>query len=171
MKMYDPVEKRERPIKIALDFDGVLHDYAGGFTGPIPFGKPVPGALFNVNRLVKQGYELSIFSTRCDPKLSSTHMVNGVLKGCLFVEMVDFCLDNNEWVTARNRGLTLGEYGIREWLKYWKFEVLKNAKISYKKTHCDLYLDDRGLRFDGDWDMVWEFLERNPKCSTWTGEV
>ena len=50
-------------IRICLDFDGVLHDY-GGWDGPIPTGRPVPGALEFVNWLIKEGYEPVVYSAR-----------------------------------------------------------------------------------------------------------
>ena len=48
---------------IALDFDGVLHNYAE-WEGVTVIGEPVPGAKHFVEWLVARGYHLYILSTR-----------------------------------------------------------------------------------------------------------
>jgi hypothetical protein len=50
---------------IALDFDGVIHNYTE-WTGAMPTGDPVPGALETVWWLKQAGYELFILSARVD---------------------------------------------------------------------------------------------------------
>jgi len=49
---------------ISVDFDGVLHDITGGWTGYAPEGQPVPGARDFVAQLVADGYEVVISSCR-----------------------------------------------------------------------------------------------------------
>ena len=54
---------------IALDYDGVLHSYVRGFTGPVPKDPPVPGAQKFVEDLILNGYNVVIFSHRAvDPE-------------------------------------------------------------------------------------------------------
>ena len=50
---------------IALDFDGVIHNYTE-WTGPMPTGEPVRGALETVWWLKQAGYELFILSSRVE---------------------------------------------------------------------------------------------------------
>ncbi len=50
---------------IALDFDGVLHNYTE-WTGVVPEGPPVDGALMTVGWLLAQRYSLCIFSARAN---------------------------------------------------------------------------------------------------------
>lgn len=51
---------------IAVDFDGVLHPYTAGWTGPEPEDEPpVDGALAAVKALAAK-YDVIVFSTRCD---------------------------------------------------------------------------------------------------------
>lgn len=49
---------------IALDFDGVLHDYKGVFTANL--NPPVPGAQQFVETLKKNGFKLIVFSVRAE---------------------------------------------------------------------------------------------------------
>ena len=48
---------------IALDFDGVIHDY-DKWTGVVPDGPPLEGALEFVEYLIEKGYDLCIYSGR-----------------------------------------------------------------------------------------------------------
>lgn len=49
---------------VALDFDGVIHSYRSGWTGPVPLDPPEPGALEFVNALLDQGAKVVIVTTR-----------------------------------------------------------------------------------------------------------
>lgn len=53
---------------IALDFDGVIHDYALGYTGHVPEGGPVPGALEFVQELLEAGWTVYIHTCRALPE-------------------------------------------------------------------------------------------------------
>lgn len=52
-------------IVIGLDFDGLLHDYAG-WDGPVPTGGIVPGAKEFVHWLIQRNYKPVIFSSRAN---------------------------------------------------------------------------------------------------------
>ena len=49
---------------ISIDFDGVLHDYSGGWTGYVPQGEPIPGAREFVAWCRAQGLEIVISTCR-----------------------------------------------------------------------------------------------------------
>lgn len=51
------------PKRVAVDFDGVLHTYAG-WSGPIPTGEPIPGARGFIEDLQRARYEVVIISSR-----------------------------------------------------------------------------------------------------------
>lgn len=51
-------------MKIAIDFDGVLHLYSKGWNGGEIYDPPVSGAKEALTALKKQGHTLYIFSTR-----------------------------------------------------------------------------------------------------------
>jgi hypothetical protein len=49
---------------VLLDFDGVMHSYVSGWTGPVPTDPPTPGALEFVQALQASGCEVIVFTTR-----------------------------------------------------------------------------------------------------------
>lgn len=49
---------------ISIDFDGVLHDYSNGWSGYVPQGPPVPGALQFVEDCLNHDLEVIISSCR-----------------------------------------------------------------------------------------------------------
>lgn len=49
---------------ISIDFDGVIHDYAQGWSGYAPSGPPVPGALQFVEDCLNHELEVIISSCR-----------------------------------------------------------------------------------------------------------
>lgn len=58
---------------IALDFDGVLHQYSG-WKGTELDG-PIPGALEAVNKLLAEGFNVVVYTTR-EPYLVSTWLAS-----------------------------------------------------------------------------------------------
>lgn len=51
---------------VVVDFDGVLHSYASGWTGVRPQDPPEPGALEFVEWLIENGAHVVIMSTRAN---------------------------------------------------------------------------------------------------------
>lgn len=49
---------------IAVDFDGVLHDYRRGWHDGSVYGEPVPGSVEAITKLVAAGYSYYVFTTR-----------------------------------------------------------------------------------------------------------
>lgn len=110
---------------IALDFDGVLHSYTSGWTGPVPEDPPVDGAQKFVEWL-QDKYEVVLFSSRADTKA--------------------------------------GIDGIKSWLKDHNFPALE---VYHEKPAAEVYVDDRGFRFTGDFNKVKDFLGGD--TSPWYG--
>lgn len=54
---------------IAIDFDGVLHAYTSGWTGPVPIDDPVPGAQTFCRELQRLGWVCVVYTAR----ISSVH--------------------------------------------------------------------------------------------------
>lgn len=115
-------------MRIALDFDGVLHAYTTPWTAPeVIHDGPVPGALEAVERLLDEGFDLIVVSSRA---LSAS-----------------------------------GHEAIVRWLHKHGFGALP---VTGHKVPANLYVDDRGFRFDGDWDAVHRFLAKNPGLRSWS---
>lgn len=49
---------------ICLDFDGVIHSYERGWTGPEPLDGPVRGSREFVEELLRRGFRVAIVSSR-----------------------------------------------------------------------------------------------------------
>ena len=110
---------------IAVDFDGVLHSNIGGWDGAMPKNDPNNGSKAFIDKLLKRGYEVVIFSAR-----------------------------------AR---LKSGREGIRSWLEEHDFPKLQ---VTSEKPHAVLYIDDRGFRFNGDFDQALKFIDGD-KIDPW----
>jgi hypothetical protein len=54
--------------KIAVDFDGVIHEFVGGWNKNAKqiYGPPNEGALEKINLLIDQGFEVVVFTARED---------------------------------------------------------------------------------------------------------
>jgi hypothetical protein len=108
---------------ISLDFDGVLHDYSNGWTGYVPQGEPVPGAVAFAYWLADQNIDIIISSCRAYTQI--------------------------------------GRLAIRDWLDKHGFPS-EFIHITCEKPHAEWYLDDRGIRFDGNFDLVRIKMEHQP---------
>ncbi len=162
--VVDAVTEKERPLKIAIDFDGVLHSYASGWTGQIPFDPPVDGAQNFCEQLLMEGYHVVIFTARVHPEL-------GVGNIQRFISYSEKTRDG--WNPLPDRGPVLAEEGIRDWLQHWNFpEGMLQCEITHKKEHADLFIDDRAYRFDGSFVAALEYIEKiNPALTSWVGSM
>lgn len=116
----------DRDLTIALDFDGVLHEYKQREENfPTPGGRPVPGAKDAV-AWMGQRYSLVIFSAR-----------------------------------ANEPG---GVEAIEKWLAHWEFPAIP---VSLEKPEAEIYVDDRGYRFEGNFSSLLAYLMENPKPGRW----
>lgn len=59
---------------VSVDFDGVLHTYQSGWTGPEPTDPPEPGALEFVTGLIDMGLNPIIVSSRADTISGRLHI-------------------------------------------------------------------------------------------------
>jgi hypothetical protein len=50
--------------RIAIDFDGVIHDYTHGWQDGAIHGGPVLGAIEAMERLLEEGFDILILTTR-----------------------------------------------------------------------------------------------------------
>ena len=160
--VIDAVTEQERPLKIALDFDGVLHSYQRGWTGQIPFDRPVDGAQNFCEQLLMEGYKVVVFTARVHPELGASRVQR----------FISYSKKTHEgWEPQSDLGPTIAEEGIRDWLRHWGFpEGMIRCEITHKKEHADLFIDDRAYRFEGSFVNALEYIEKtNPALESWAG--
>lgn len=114
-------------MRIAIDFDGVIHKFDQGFiTASNVDGGVVPGALDFVKLAIEAGHKVCIFSGRsCGPSV-----------------------DNEE--LPKDDG---GKAAIEKFLRDHGFPALS---VHCRKPHADLFIDDLGWRFEGTFPPVSE---------------
>lgn len=127
-----------RKKRIGLDFDGVLHSYTSGYTGIHPQDPPVIGAIAFVNWLVEQKYEIHIFTARLS-------------------QLSDLRKDN----------LEEHREAIRAWLEKHGFPVNNIKTIDGQKPAADVFIDDNGYRFDGDFTKVIDGINSGALLRPW----
>lgn len=76
-------------------------------------------------------------------------------------EFVRWCLSMGyEVVVSTCRAYTqIGRLAVREWLEGHGFPV-ERMQITCEKPHADWYVDDRAIRFEGDFAAVGEQMRR-----------
>jgi hypothetical protein len=110
------------PRTIALDFDGVIHSYVSGWTGPTPVDPPVIGARDAIATIRALGHRVVVFSCRAETQD--------------------------------------GMDGILGWLALHDIRV---DEVTNVKPHAVLYVDDRGVRFEGSWDAIVDLARDVPR--------
>ena len=132
---------------IAIDFDGVIHDYKEGWKDGSIYGWPVEYAIKSINDLIGMGYGVFIFSTRNPTQIR---------------DWFDFLND------APSPDIITFKYQVIPWWAFWvKFWNKKGVVgITNRKLPANIYIDDRCLKFDGDWINV---LEQILGFKTWQG--
>lgn len=125
-----------RRLRVALDFDGVLHSYGQGFTGATDLpGEPVPGALDFVRAVVAAGHSAVVFSCRA--------------------RTIEQASESEPWMVWDHGGRD----AVLDWLEKWGFPAMPVTGV---KPIADVYLDDYGYRFEGRWPSVAKLEKLRP---------
>lgn len=111
-----------RQKKIAVDFDKTLHLYSKGYADGELYDPPIEGAKSAMQILKQKGYYIVIFSVR---NISHVDDHSGKLESGQAPEL-------ERW---------LNKYGI-PFDEIW---------IDSGKPQVDLFVDDKGYRFEGIW--------------------
>lgn len=131
-------------MTISIDFDGVIHQYSKGYADGQIYDPPVPGAAkFLYDCMFEKGWSVFIMSTR-DPV-----QIKAWLENVLF----------------RDREQPFSITVVKSGQTFWN--VKKNIGITNKKMAAHVYLDDRGMRFEGSFEGLVDQLE---KFKTWQGK-
>lgn len=108
---------------ICIDFDGVIHDYKEGWKDGTVYGELTPGFIDWAAKM-KEHYVLAIFSSRSKNSQTRSAMMNW-----LFEQLEKHQHEDPSWWSVG----------------YNDFE------FPSEKPPAVVYIDDRALRFDGNW--------------------
>lgn len=139
-----PVTKKARRT-IAIDFDGVIHQYDRGWQDGAIYGDAVPGAMRAIIRLMQQGYDVVIFTTRVNPELEGHEEQRSMVVDWLMRMMYGE-------VGAPTAGGSMPE-GFTS-----VPDITSRMLVTSTKPPAIAYIDDRGIRFTNWPDMLKYFL-------------
>lgn len=128
---------------LCIDFDGVIHSYERGWQDGVIYGEVVPGFFEWVER-VRDQFKLVIYSSR-----SKTE--EGVLAMSLWLHE-----KRNAWIKAG---------GQRHPTEPMTFE------FAHEKPAAWLTIDDRAIRFEGDWSVPELDPDELRAFKPWTAKV
>jgi hypothetical protein len=77
MNKYFPPEFDAELNNLAIDFDGVIHNFDKGFHDGTCYGDPLPGSLEAVRKLSKK-YRIVIFTAKAKPNRPLINGKNGI---------------------------------------------------------------------------------------------
>ncbi len=120
---------------VAVDFDGVIHSYEKGWQDGSIYGTPIPGA-FEALRKLMEDYYVFIFTTRN-------------------------CQQIAEWLESYGFTTSTDDSRFAHDLiwdgSFWGTEGV--LLITNQKLGAIAYIDDRAIRFRGDWRETLAELE------------
>ena len=120
---------------IAIDFDGTIAHY-DGWKGLDVFGEPIEGAVEAIQKLKAEGHKIIIHTCRRPTD-----------------KLKDYLKEHNIPYDEIN-----GQYPDSKAEKYRQGDPSLPIKI-----HADIYIDDRGMQFQGSWeDMLYEIEDFVP---------
>lgn len=128
---------------VAIDFDGVIHAYSKGWQDGSVYDEPISQVFTVIGSLMDSGYSVFVFSTRSSRQIK---------------KWLDFHTQVSEY-DKLGMGNDPGRYletkygfickRIPFWKKFWNEKYILG--ITKRKLPANVYVDDRALRFDGDW--------------------
>jgi hypothetical protein len=136
-------------VAVAVDFDGVIHWYREGWRDGSIYDDPAPGAVDGLRELLA-GHAVFVFTSR-DPG-----QVAVWLAGFGFEVTVDDGCGRCAGAGARpedrsaGRGCPACEGSGR--VRFWNRRGV--LLVTGRKLPAQVYVDDRGLRFDGSWEQT-----------------
>ena len=150
---------------VAIDFDGVIHQYSKGWQDGTIYDPPVDGAIAAINSLLKEDYSVFIFSTR-PPKQIKKWLRDKHSNLLMYMSQADFMdqfypmttADDNILLAEQNTNTKL-QYKIKcvsVWEKFWNEKGILG--VTNKKLPANVYIDDRGIQFNGSWNAMLQLI-------------
>lgn len=137
------MNKNKTKKTVAIDFDGVIHAYSKGYQNGELYDTPIKGAFEAIKALMDEGYSVYIHSTRAPRKIKAWLLPHVMVSE---YEAEGMGGDPTLWKYTRY-GFTVKK--IPFWTKFWNEENVLG--ISQRKIPAMVYVDDRALKFGGDW--------------------
>lgn len=141
---------------IAVDFDGVIHDYHRGWADGSIYGSMMPGAAEALNELLDK-YAVFIFTAREPEQVMPWLQMHGF--DVTIDERCGTCLGggggpsqegpDGEWLDCK------GCKGTGQ-LMFW--QIRDQLLVTNRKLAAAVYIDDRGIRFES-WEQTMTFME------------
>lgn len=132
-----------RKPTLCLDFDGVIHRYSKGWHDGTAYDEPVVGALDAIRRFMDAGHPVFILSTRRPSQIEA-------------------------WIGKHAPDISTSIIStVNDDAPFWnRVGVLGITRL---KLAAELYVDDRGYRFTGDW--VSPFDPETCECGVMSNET
>lgn len=131
---------------IAIDFDGVIHKYSKGWGKGDCYDVPVIGVFEAIRVFMDAGYSVFIFSTRSSKQIKRWMKENAYESDYIHNGMGgdpdDYCYPKFGFTVEL----------IPFWKKFWNKENV--VGITKRKLPAMCYIDDRALKFEGDWQVM-----------------
>lgn len=128
---------------IAIDFDGVIHDYKEGWRDGSIYGDSIPGAMESIRSLMDKGFSVFIHSTRNSRQIRE------------WIKMRD-----SEGMYYISKDVPCDPlYGIQIipfWIRFWNKKYVLG--ITRRKLPAIVYIDDRAYKFR-NWEETNKFLK------------
>jgi len=115
---------------IAIDFDGVIHKYSKGWDDGSIYDEPIKG-VHNALMELRNDYWVYIFTTRN-------------------VQDVANWMNRKFWGEGNEMGFRT--VAMPEGIKFWQGGRCGEVAVSNRKLPAEFYIDDRGIKFNGDWE-------------------
>lgn len=149
---------------ICIDFDGVIHKYSEGWKDGSIYDTIIPGSLSVINYLVSNGYSVVIFSTRSPYQIKKWLQLHS--NPLLYISQNTF-IDMYYPFQEEDCSLIQKEYDnqnqlqhkvkvIPFWKKFWNSSTIG---ITRRKFPAIIYIDDRALKFEGDWQIIPDLIK------------
>jgi len=130
---------------IAIDFDGVIHKYSKGWHDGTCYDDEVRGVFEAIEKLMGK-YSVFILSTRSPRQIKKWLKEHCYESDYVYYGMGDDP-DNFRWPKF-NFTIEI----IPFWVKFWNKK--KVLGITQRKLPAMVYVDDRAMRFNGDWNDI-----------------
>lgn len=128
---------------LCIDFDGVIHAYSKGWSNGDTYDFPLPHALETIQLALDTGFRVFIMSTRNPRQVKS------------WLDRIKF---QDYQFTMSGLKVPFKYRKIPFWKKFWDVDGV--VGITKRKLPATVYLDDRAIKFNGDWPIAFS------KCLT-----